>query len=119
MTTERMYEFGVMMSVGMKRLVMQYIIFIEMGMMSLIGVLSGIGLSLPILIYYYHNPVFMTGESADAIEKFGVEAAYFFSLEPSLFYNQAWAIFFMATILGFYPIYVIHKLKPVEAMREA
>ena len=119
MTAERMYEFGVMMSVGMKRKIMQLIIIIEMGLMSLIGVLAGVGISLPILIYYYYNPVFMTGEAAEAIEKFGVEAAYFFSLDPSLFYNQAWAIFFMATVLGFYPIYVIQRLKPVEAMREA
>ena len=119
MTAERMYEFGVMMSVGMKRRVMQFIIFLEMGMMASIGVLAGVGISLPILVYYYNNPGFMSGESADAIEQFGVEAAYFFSLQPSLFYNQAWAIFFMAFILSFYPLYVIHKLKPVEAMREA
>ena len=119
MTAERMYEFGVMMSVGMKRIKMQFIIFLEMGMMASVGVLVGVGISLPILIYYYNNPLFMTGESADAIEAFGVEAAYFFSLQPQLFYNQAWAILFMALILSFYPLYVIHKLKPVEAMREA
>ena len=119
MTAERMYEFGVMMSVGMKRVKMQFIIFLEMGMMASVGVLIGIAISLPILIYYYNNPVFMSGESADAIEAFGVEAAYFFSLQPQLFYNQAWAILFMALVLSFYPLYVIHKLKPVEAMREA
>jgi ABC-type lipoprotein release transport system permease subunit len=119
MTAERMYEFGVMMSVGMKRAKMQFVIFLEMGMMASLAVLTGIGLSLPILIYYYHNPVYFSGDSAKAIESFGMEAAYFFSLEPSLFYNQAWAIFFMAFILGFYPLIVIQKLKPVEAMREA
>jgi ABC-type lipoprotein release transport system permease subunit len=119
MTAERMYEFGVMMSVGMKRIKMQFIIFLEMGMMASVGVVIGVGISLPILIYYYHNPVFMSGESAAAIEAFGVEAAYFFSLQPQLFYNQAWAILFMAFILSFYPLYIIHKLKPVEAMREA
>jgi len=118
MTAERMYEFGVMMSIGMKRVKMQFIIAIEMAIMSTLGVISGVAISLPILVYYYHNPVFLTGESADTIEKFGVEAAYFFSLEPSLFFNQAWAIFFMALILGFYPIYVIHRLKPVKAMRD-
>lgn len=119
MTTERLYEFGVMMSVGMHRARMQFVIFIEMAMMAGIAVLSGIVVSLPILIYYYNNPVYMTGDSAKAIEEFGMEAAYFFSLEPSLFYNQAWAIFFMAFILGFYPLIVIQRLKPVEAMREA
>jgi len=119
MTAERMYEFGVMMAIGMKRLKMQFSIFLEMLMMSTIGVFVGIAISLPIILYYYYNPIFMTGESAEAIEQFGVEAAYFFSIQASLFYNQAWAIFFMALILGFYPLYVIQRLKPVAAMREA
>lgn len=118
MTAERMYEFGVMMSVGMKRLIMQFTIFIEMAMMTSIGVLMGVAISLPILIYYYNNPIFMSGDSAKAMESFGVEAAYFFSLQSSLFYNQAWAIFFMALILSLYPLIVIQKLKPVRAMRE-
>lgn len=118
MTMERMYEFGVMMSVGMKRFQMQMIIALEMAIMSTIGVFAGVGISLPFLVYYYYHPIMLSGESADAIEKFGVEAGYFFSLEPSLFYNQAWAIFFMALILGFYPIYYIQKLKPVKAMRD-
>ena len=56
MTAERMYEFGVMMSIGMKRFQMQLIIALEMGIMSTIGVLAGVGISLPILLYYYHNP---------------------------------------------------------------
>jgi len=119
MTAERMYEFGVMMSVGMKRIIMQWIIVLEMGMMATIGVIMGIGISLPFLIYYHNNPIMLTGEAAAAIENFGIEAGYFFSLQASLFYNQAWAIFFMAIVLGFYPIYVIQRLKPVEAMREA
>lgn len=119
MTAERMYEFGVMMSVGMKRLIMQFIIFLEMVMMTSIGAFTGVLVSLPIIIYYYNNPIYFTGESAEAFETFGVEAAYFFSIQPSLFYYQAWAIFFMALLLGLYPLIVIQKLKPVKAMREA
>lgn len=118
MTAERMYEFGVMMSIGMQRIVMQSIIFLEMVIISSIGVVLGVGISLPFLIYYYYNPVYFSGDSAKAIESFGVEAAYFFSLEPSLFYNQAWAIFFMALILSFYPLFTIQRLKPAEAMHD-
>lgn len=117
MTQERMYEFGVMMSIGMKRMVMQAVIFVEMAIMSIISVLIGIGISLPILTYYYHNPVYFGGESADAFEQFNMEAAYYFSLEPSLFYEQAYVVFFMALVLGFYPLLVISRLKPVQAMR--
>jgi len=118
MTAERMYEFGVMMSIGMQRLVMQLIIFSEMVIISGIGVVLGVSVSLPFLIYYYFNPIYFTGDSAKAIESFGVEAAYFFSLDPSIFYTQAWAIFFMALILSLYPLFTIQKLKPAEAMHD-
>jgi len=118
MTAERMYEFGVMMAIGMKRLVMQWIIIMEMVMMASLGVVSGIAISLPFLIYYHYNPIYFSGEAAEAIESFGIEAAYFFSLQPALFLNQAWAIFIMAIILGFYPVYAIQRLKPVSAMRD-
>jgi ABC-type lipoprotein release transport system permease subunit len=119
MTAERMYEFGVMMSIGMKRYIMQFVIFLEMAMLTTLGVLAGVAISLPIIIYYHHNPIPLSEESAKAIESFGVEPVYFFSLDPSLFYNQAWAIFFMALILSIYPLWVIFRLKPVEAMRES
>ena len=119
MTAERLYEFGVMISIGMKKLRMQWVIILEMAMMSSLGVLVGISISLPAVAYFYHSPIYFGGEMAETIESFGMEAAYFFSLDPAIFYNQAWAIFFMSTVLGFYPIYVIRKLKPVKAMREA
>ncbi|XOV94509.1 MAG: ABC transporter permease [Bacteroidota bacterium] len=119
MTAERMYEFGVLLSIGMKRLKMQLVIFLEMALMSSIGVILGVAISLPFLIYYHFHPIFFAGEMQAAVEDFGVEAAYFFSLQPSLFYNQAWAIFLMAGILALYPLIVIHRLKPVKAMRES
>ncbi|WP_258105414.1 FtsX-like permease family protein [Marinoscillum sp. MHG1-6] len=119
MTAERMYEFGVLISVGMKRIQLQVIIFLEMAMMSAIGVGIGVLITLPFLIYYHYHPIYFSGESAEAIEKFGFEAAYFFSLQPSIFYSQAWVILILAMILGLYPLIVLQRLKPVKAMREA
>lgn len=119
MTAERMYEFGVLLSIGMRRFRMQAMIFLEMIYMSSIGVILGVVITLPFVIYFFHHPIYFSGESAKAVENFGVEAAYYFSLQPSLFYNQAWAIFVMAFLLGLYPLIVIQRLNPVKAMREA
>lgn len=118
MTNERLYEFGIMMAVGMRRHKMQAVMILEMLFMTMIGVSIGIVLSLPILGYYHNHPIYFTGLEAEAIESFGVEAAYFFSLEPSIFYNQAWAIFIMALIFSIYPLLVIHKLKIIKAMKQ-
>ncbi len=117
MTAERQYEFGVMIAVGMKRIQLQTIVLLEITMMTAIGVLVGIMLSLPALTYYHFNPIYFGEEAAKAIEKFGVEAVYAFSLDPVIFTNQAYAIFIMAIVLAGYPIWSIHKMKPVESMR--
>lgn len=117
MTAERQYEFGVMISVGMKRLQLQTIVLLEITFMTSIGVLVGIMLSLPVLTYFHFNPIYFGAEAAKAIEKFGVEAVYAFSLDPVIFTNQAYAIFIMAIVLAGYPVWSIHKMKPVESMR--
>lgn len=117
MTAERQYEFGVMISIGMSRLKMQFTIALEMLMMTFTALFLGIGITLPALIYLYLNPVQLTGDIAIAAQNKGIEAIIQFSLEPEIFLNQAWAIFLMAFLLGFYPLRSIQKLKPVKAMR--
>jgi ABC-type lipoprotein release transport system permease subunit len=117
MTAERQYEFGVMISIGMSRLRMQVVIALEMLMMTFLALFMGIGITLPGLVYLYNNPIQLMGDMAIAAEKAGMEAVLEFSLAPEIFLNQAWAIFLMAFLLGFYPLRSIQKLKPVKAMR--
>jgi ABC-type lipoprotein release transport system permease subunit len=117
MTMERQYEFGIMIAIGMKRIRLQSLIFLEILLMTLIGVMCGIILSLPMLTYFHFNPIHFDAESAKAIEQFGVEAVYAFSIDPVVFANQAYAIFIMALILSGYPLWSIYKMKVVESMR--
>jgi ABC-type antimicrobial peptide transport system permease subunit len=116
MTAERQYEFSVMIAVGMKRIRLQGVIFLEILLMTIMGVFSGIVLSLPLLIWFHFNPIRFGEEAAKAIESFGVEAIYAFSLDPVIFSNQAYAIFIMATTLSVYPLWKIHKMKVVESI---
>lgn len=118
MTEERKHEFGIMLAVGMKRLRMQRIVFFEIAMLALLGVICGIILSLPVIIYFYINPITFSGDMAQAFDRFGIEPIIPFSLDPRLFYNQAWVILIMTGILGIYPLLAIKRLEVVKAMRE-
>lgn len=117
MTTERLYEFGVLLSVGMRRFRIQLVVFLEIVMLSFIAVLAGFALSLPLISYLHHHPVSMSDEYRDAFEKFGLEPVYVFSIQPVVFTSQAWVVFFMALLLSAYPLYKIGRLQPVAAMR--
>ncbi len=117
MTAERQYEFGVMVAVGMKRLKLQSVVLLEISMMTVMGVILGITLSLPLLTYYHAHPLQMGEKASKAIESFGIEAVYPFSLDSVIFTDQAYAIFIMALVLSYYPLWKIKKMKVVDAMR--
>ena len=118
MTKERLYEFGVMLSVGMHRSKLQLLIFFEIVMLAAIAVLTGFLLSIPLIGYYSRNPIALPDEYKTAFEKFGIEPIYAFSNDPVVFTSQAWVVFFMALVLSAYPLYKIWKMDPVTAMRE-
>lgn len=117
MTRERMREFGLMMALGLKKSRMQAMISLEFLFLSCLGVISGILLSLPILIYLYLNPIYLPGDQGDIFEKFGIEPVYLFSLDPVIFTGQAWVIFLMTILLGAYPLGVVFRLKILKAFR--
>ncbi len=118
MTKERLYEFGVMLSVGMHRSRLQLLIFSEIVLLAILAVLAGFALSLPVINYFSRNPISLPEEYKTAFEKFDIEPIYAFSNEPIVFTSQAWVVFFMALVLSAYPLYKIWKIDPVTAMRE-
>lgn len=118
MTAERTREFGTTIAIGMKRVWLQLTIFYEIVMMSLMGVLAGIVMSLAIITYFYFNPVQLGSDMSDMYESYGVEAVIEFAMSSGIFVWQAWAIFIIGFVLSFYPILVLKRIKPVQAMRE-
>jgi ABC-type lipoprotein release transport system permease subunit len=118
MTNERRYEFGMLISLGLKRFKLQLMVVIEVFMLGLFGVFSGIIISLPVLLYFYFNPIYFTGDSAKAFENFGFEPILPFSLDPQIFIQQALFVFIITLLLGIYPLSAIRQLKVVEALKQ-
>jgi len=118
MTNERRYEFGILISIGMKRLRLQSVMIIEIIMMGFLGVLAGVVMSSPLIFYFNQNPILMTGAYADIYEQFGMEPVLPFSIDAVIFYRQAIVVFVMALIIGIYPVFNIQKLDPATAIRE-
>lgn len=118
MTAERTREFGIMLAVGMPRRVLQTSIFSEITMMAMLGVLGGIAISLVIIIYFNYNPIDLGTTMQEMADQYGMEVALVFSAAPKVFLEQAWAVFVIAFILSFYPLLVLFRLSPVDAMRK-
>ena len=117
MTAERVKEFGILISVGMKKWKLGLVTLYETLFVSFIGVFTGAIISIPILLYFKANPIPLTGEYAEAILAFGFEPILPFAIYPGMFFAQIWTVLAIAMVSALYPILFIRKLKPVEALR--
>jgi ABC-type lipoprotein release transport system permease subunit len=118
MTAERRREFGILLAIGMKRFLLQASTFMEVFILSALGVVVGLAISSALITYFHYNPI-QLGSSYDAIaDMYGMEMQVEFSAQSMVFYTQGLAIFLIAFILGFYPVMSIGRTVPVQAIRE-
>jgi len=117
MIAERRRELGVMMAVGMKRLKLATVIVIETFFIGLLGTLTGILGSIPIVGYYVNNPIPLQGQTAEVMESYGWEPYMYFSSEPGIFYIQAIIVFIITLVVAIYPVTKIFTMKEINALR--
>ncbi|UOY05492.1 FtsX-like permease family protein [Muricauda sp. SCSIO 64092] len=117
MTQERKYEFGVLVSIGMKKGKLMLMVFMETIILSLLGVLAGVLFAYPIMLWKHYDPLVLPGTEAEMMETFGFSAEIPFYIQPDLPLVHASLIFSIALLVSLYPITIIKKLRPLEAMR--
>ncbi len=116
MTTERTREFGVLISVGMKRIRLMVVTLLETIFLSFLGALTGAVFSFPMVWYLSDHPIRFSGEIAKTYEAFGVEPIFAFTTDPTIVLNQALVVLLIALGTAIYPILFVHRLEPVKAL---
>jgi ABC-type lipoprotein release transport system permease subunit len=117
MTEERKKEFAVMVAIGMQKTKLVLISLYEAILMNSVGVLLGIVLVIPLIMYFNVHPIQMTGEAAESIEKLGVEPVLPTILEFSIFLNNVIVILIITAVAAIYPSISILKMKVIKALR--
>jgi len=117
MVKERRREFGVIHAVGMKKRKMAIVVLFETLFIGIIGCTIGLMVSYLFCLWFYHNPIPLAGEMASATVQYGMEPYMFFSIQPSLFYNQMILVFFISLFIAIFPVYNIYRLKITSALR--
>jgi putative ABC transport system permease protein len=117
MTAERIREFGILLSIGTQKIRLSVMVLIESCLIGAIGLLLGIICSLPVIIYFHHFPISLTGVSAKSTEGFGFEALLSFQLPDTYFLNNTLLILGIMLLASLYPLRKIAVMKPVEALR--
>ena len=117
MTMERRREFAVMIAVGMQRMKLFYIIFIEILMIGTVAIIVSILAAFPVLSYLYNNPIPLEGDLAEAMLEFGVDPIIPFSIDAGIFINQTLTVILITLIVILYPLSKVLKLDILKSMR--
>ena len=117
MTNERIREFSVMVAVGMQKIQLAKVVIVELFFLTAMAVAAGVLISLPVMFYFYHNPIRFSGDAVEVMQDFNFEPILPMSIEGNIFVFQGIAISILSLIAMSYPTIKILKLEVVEGLR--
>ncbi len=117
MVSERKREFGVLVAIGMQKKKLKRIVTFEMMFLGAIGMVSGLLASVPLILYFYYNPILIKGELANMMEDWGWDAVMPTAWFGPYFYWQALIVTIMVILATIYPLRKIGRMKEIEALK--
>jgi ABC-type lipoprotein release transport system permease subunit len=118
MTNERTREFGVIVSVGMQKSKLAMILVIEMILIGLTGLLSGVAAAMPIMLYFKLNPIHVWGNMAQAFISYGIEPLMPLALKAGFIVSNVVIVLLIVSVTCIYPVRRIFKLRVAEALHK-
>ena len=118
LTEERSFEYGVLIAIGMEKNKVIQVAILETILMAIAGVIVGLIVAFPFVLYFNINPINLSGQMQEVVERFGFEALIPTSLDPSIAITHAGIIFLIVLVVNIYTIVKIKNLNPIKAMRK-
>jgi len=115
MLSERTEEFRVLVSIGMKRLLLAVTVYLEIIILSLLGALLAVLASFPVAFYFFKNPIPIAESMSAQYEQYGIEAVLPFSIDAQVFTNEVQTILILAAIIAIYAFVKILNFNPIES----
>jgi len=114
---ERQRELGVMLALGLPPRSVFRVVYLESLFLAAVGLVIGLALALPTVVYLEAHPIFLTGEMGEMTALFGFEPVMTWRLKPLNPLGSAFTILVVALIAAFYPAYKASRGRPVDALR--
>lgn len=117
MVSEREREFGILVSIGMRKSKLAVVTVLENLMLTLGGAIVGMALVKPVQFYFKYNPIDLSGQMKEAIEQFDFEPKLYTTTSFIINLNHGAIVFVIGILVSSYAVWKIMKLEPVKSMR--
>lgn len=115
---ERLFEFGILGAIGMSNGKLLFTTLWELFLLTIIGIIAGNLVSLPLLYYLNVNPYELTGDSATGMLEQGFEPYIGTGLYIDVFIMNSLAILLISGFTCTYLVAKIMNLNPLQAMKQ-
>jgi len=117
MVAERQREFGILVSIGMKKTKLAFVTLLENIMLIMGGAIVGMAVVKPVQFYFKYNPIDLSGQMKEAVEQYNFEPKLYTTTSFIINLNHGTIIFFIGVLVSLYAVVKILKLNPIESMR--
>ena len=117
MVSEREREFGILVSIGMRKTKLALVTVLENLMLTLGGAFVGMAIVKPVQFYFKYNPIDLSGQMKEAIEQFDFEPKLYTTTSFIINLNHGAIVFVIGVLVSIYAVWKIMKLEPVKSMR--
>jgi len=114
---ERTRELGVVLALGLRPGAVFRVVYLESMLLAFFGLLIGLALAIPAVLYYEAHPVMLSGAASAGMELFGIEPVMTWKLKPWNPLGSAITILGVAAIAALYPALKASRGRPVDALR--
>ena len=117
MVAERQREFGILVSIGMRKSKLAVVTVMENLILTMGGALLGMAIVKPVQFYFKYNPIDLSGQMREAVERFNFEPKLHTTTSFMININHGSIIFLIGSLVSLYAVWKIMTLNPVKSMR--
>jgi ABC-type lipoprotein release transport system permease subunit len=114
---ERTREFGVVLALGLRPGAIFRLVYLESMLIAGVGLVIGLALALPLVLWFEGHPIAITGEAAEAMAEYGFEPAITWKLKPLNPLGSVVTVLSVAALAAIYPAAKASRSRPVDALR--
>lgn len=113
---ERTKEIGMLMAIGVKRLQIGLMFFLESLILSLIGLPFGLSLTYLLTVYFSEQGINLE-QFAEGINSFGFDSVVYPVMKQEFYVNISIVVVIISMIASLFPFFKAIKQNPVEALK--
>lgn len=115
---ERIHEYGVLLSVGMKPRAVSLMAYVESLLLIVVGLIGGVAVGVPIAMYFVVHGITFSG-AEEIYAEYGMNPVIRAHLTAEVIGWALGIVALISSVLAIYPAVKAGRLKPVEALRRA